>query len=245
MNRALEQEFARFRPLIPPRSNPDLPQVGEIRKRQHALDGERLPSVTERPEDCLIVAKQPVAEMTLAEEQPDPFDRVQLGTVGWLKNERDIARNHELAGDMPTGLIQHHGRVFVSGEGRGKAGEEHLHGGRVQLRQDQRKPLPGARLDRGEQMRPGVALIAQTRRPPATREPAMADPALLAKPRLVLKPERQALARLSRRDAIQLVLKPPFWNACRAAGSTFGCEGLAFCRDSPSFFISLDMCPSW
>src|SRR6185437_8712368 len=103
----------------------------------------------------------------------------------------------------------------------------------------------GLGLNGGEQVSPGVAPITQARRALTTGEPAMADPAFLTKPCFVLEPERQALARMGRRKAIQFALKPPFSNASRAAGSAFGCDGLAFWRDKPSFFISLDMCPSW
>ena len=151
-----------------------------------------------------------MAEVAFAQEQPNPFNRVQFGTVGWLEHDRDIARNDEVGGGVPAGLVHNHDRVFVSGECCGELVEEHLHRVGVQLWQHQRECPPGLGLNSREQMNPGIALIAETRRPLAAREPAMANATLLTEPRLVLKPERQALIRIGRREAIQFVLKPPF-----------------------------------
>ena len=79
----------------------------------------------------------------------------------------------------------------------------------------------------------------------AADEPSMAGAALLAEPRFVLEPERQAAAWMGLRDAVEFVLQPPFYQASRAAGSALGCDGRAFCRDRPSLRISLDMCAAW
>lgn len=123
--------------------------------------------------------------------------------------------------------------------------EEQLHGLGRQFRQHQRKALSGGGTHGSKQMRPGIALVAETGRALAADEPAMAHTALLPKSSFILKPERQVLAGMLRRDTVQFGLKPPFAKASRAVGSALGCEGRAFCRDRPSLRISLDMWPSW
>ena len=141
--------------------------------------------------------------------------------------------------------------MFARSEGGGEAVQEQLHGGRVQLRQHQGERLAGLRLHRGEQVRPGVALVAQAGGALAADEPLVAGAALLAEPAdgsspsAVLEPERQAAAWMPLCDAVQFVLQPPFDQASRAAGSALGCDGRAFCRDRPSLRISLDMCAAW
>ena len=142
---------------------------------------------------------------------------------------------------MPTRLIEHKGGVFVRGELRRELVEEDLHRLGRQLRQHEGKTLSGGRANGGEQMRPRISLVTQTRRALAAREPAVTHPALLPETCFVLKPERQALAGMLRRDAAEFALKPPFAKASRAAGSALGCDGRAFCRDRPSLRISLDM----
>ena len=73
------------------------------------------------------------------------------------------------------------------------------------------KLSPVAGSYRCEQMRPGVALVAQTRRALAADEPAGSTRALLAEPHLVLEPDGQALGRdASAANAIQFALQPPF-----------------------------------
>src|SRR4051812_9392275 len=122
--------------------------------------------------------------------------------------------------------------------------EEHLHGVCGLLRQHQGEASSGGRLDRGEQMNPSVALVAQSRRTLSAHEPAMTQTSFLPESRLIVEPERQALGRMLRGDAVEFALQPPFTKASLASGFAFGCEGRVFCHDKPSFFISLDMWPS-
>src|SRR5215218_8433682 len=87
--------------------------------------------------------------------------------------------------------------------------QERLHGFGRDARQHEREALAGGGPHRREQVRPGVALIAQARRTLAAAPPAVAHAPLLAKAHLVLEPERQALAGVLGRDAVQFALKPP------------------------------------
>src|SRR5919202_2276057 len=115
-----------------------------------------------------------------------------------------------------------------------EAVQERLHGSGGDARQHERDALAGGGPQRREQVRPGVAPIAQAGRTPAPGAPAVAHAPLLAEAHPVLEPERRAPAGVLGRDAVQLALETPFANASRAAGSASGCEGLAFCRDKPS-----------
>ncbi len=107
--------------------------------------------------------------------------------------------------------------------------------------QHEREAVAGGGPHRREQVRPGVALVAQARRALPAGEPAMAHAPLLAEAHLVLEPERQALARVPGCDGVQFAPQPPLTKASRAAGSALGCDGRAFWCDRPSLRTTLDM----
>ena len=186
-----------------------------------------------------------MAEVSFAQIEPNPLNRVELGAVGWQQHERPVLRHVQVVGDVPPGLVHDHDGMLAWRNGCGKPVKEQLHCCGVQLRQHQGERGAGLWLHRREQVRPGVALVTQAWRSLAADEPAVAGAALLAEPCFVLKPQRQAAAWMRRGDAVQLVLKPPFDQAWQAAGSALGCDGRAFCRDRPSFRISLDLCDVW
>ena len=146
---------------------------------------------------------------------------------------------------MPAGAVGHHDGVLVFGQGGREPGEEGVHRRGRDLRQHEGEALAGRRPDGGEEVGPGVALVAEARWPLAAGEPAVAGAPLLAESGLVHEPERQALAGMLRPSAVEGGLQPPLANASRAAASAFGCEGRAFCRDRPSRRISLPMCEGW
>ena len=200
--------------------------------------------MAERIDDRFVSVEQPVTEMALAQVEPNSLNRIELGAVGREIDQRHVVRDAQRLGDVPAGLIGDEGSVLIRRERCREHVKERLHGLGRQLRQHERKALPGGGTDGREQMRPRIALITQARRTLAAGEPAMTDTALLSKSRFVLEPERQALAGMLGGDPVEFGLKPPFLKASRAAGFAFGCEGRAFWRDRPSLRISLDMCPS-
>src|SRR3712207_5531530 len=89
-------------PVIPVRSNPDLFEIGVAGEGAEALLGERIPRAAERVDDGVVVVEQAVAQMLLAQEQPDPLHRVELGRIGRQPDEGDVARDHELPGPVPA-----------------------------------------------------------------------------------------------------------------------------------------------
>src|SRR3712207_1360335 len=231
--------------LIPTRLNLDLLQVGVAGEALEALCGERVPGLAERIDDGVVGVEQAMAEMPLTQVQPDPLHRVELGRVGRQPDERDVARDGEPLGPVPAGAVEHQDGVLACDQRRRELGEEAVHGRGRDLRQDEREGLARGRPDGGEEGGPGIALVAQARRPPAAGEPAMADAPLLAKSGLVHEPGRQARVGMRRPPAVEGGPQPPLANASRAAASAFGCEGRAFRRDRPRRRIGLPMCEGW
>ena len=129
---------------------------------------------------------------------------------------------------MPAGAVEHQDGVPVFGQGGREPGEELVHRRGRDLRQHESEAVAGCWPDGGEEVGPGVALVAQARRFLAAGEPAMADAALPAESGLVHEPQRQALAGMLRPRLVEGGLQPPFAKAPRAAASAFGCEGRAF-----------------
>ena len=70
-------------------------------------------------DDFVAGGEDAIGEPVLAHVLPDVFDRVQLGTLGRDRDQREVVGNMELACDVPTGLIhQDHGvRAFSDESG--------------------------------------------------------------------------------------------------------------------------------
>ena len=135
-----------------------------------------------------------MGEEAFLEIEPDALDRVQFGRIGWQRDQGDVGRNGEGVGPMPTRLIEDHRHVLVPSDGFREAVEEGLHRSRIHIGHHQRKRVVRTRLHGGEDVGEGEALVAKPRRTLAAPPPDMADAALLADARLVLKEQAQALA---------------------------------------------------
>ena len=62
--------------------------------------------------------KSEIRELFFASFIPNVFHRVELGTVGRLRDEPNIVRDLQVFGHMPTRLIDlHHHKVFLIGLG--------------------------------------------------------------------------------------------------------------------------------
>lgn len=99
--------------------------------------------------------------------------------------------------------------MLVGANCLGEAVEEDLHALRIGIGQYERESVVGAGLHRAVEIGEGVALVGAARGPLAAREPAVADAALLADARLVLKDEPDALARMCICNRLQPVTQPP------------------------------------
>ena len=132
---------------------------------------------------------------------------------------------------MPAGAVENHDDVLVGGPCGGEAAEEVAHGGGRDMRQHQGEVFTGGGLDGGEDVHPGVALVAQPWRPLAAEPPAVADAPFLAYPGLVLEPERDLLVGVRNADCRHRGGEPPFLNASAAPLSALGWAGRAFWRE--------------
>jgi hypothetical protein len=90
-------------------------------------------------------------------------------------------------------LIKDHHSVFVLSDGFCEAAKEHLHRGRIGIRQHQREGIVRARLNSRKDVGEGEALIAKPRRALAALPPDMADAALLADACFILEEQPEAL----------------------------------------------------
>ena len=194
----------------------DLLDVGVAAQRAEAFWREPVPGGAAGVDDGVVVVEQPVREEALAQIQPDTLDRVQLGRVRRQRHQGDVAGNPQRAGAVPSGLVQHHHGVLVSVALGGEAFQEQAHRFGRDLRQHERGALARGGLDGGEDVGPGEAPVAQTRRALPLQPPAVAGAAFLADSGLVLEPERDPLAGMGCGRVIERALEPFFANAACA-----------------------------
>ena len=135
-----------------------------------------------------------MGEEALLKIEPEALDRVQLGRVGWQRNQRDVGRHGKLVRAMPARLVEDHDRMLVLSDGFREVVEEDLHCGGIGIGHHEREGIVRARLDGGEDIGKGKTLVAKPRRPLAPLPPDMADAAFLADPRFVLEPDFDRLA---------------------------------------------------
>jgi hypothetical protein len=112
--------------------------------------------------------------------------RVQLGAFGREEDERQIARDVELAGGMPTRLIEQQDGVASRRDLLGDFIEMQLHRLGVALGQDQADRLAFFRAD---DVGRGGALVARRRGPRSTLGPAAGDLVLLSDAGFVGEPD--------------------------------------------------------
>ena len=101
---------------------------------------------------------------------------------------------------MPAGPIQKQDGVHAGGQLLREGGEEQRHGLGRGTRQGKGEGLVGAGPAGGEEIEAVVALVGRARRTHPVLIPAMAHPALLTEPRLVLTPELDPGLRMGRGD---------------------------------------------
>jgi hypothetical protein len=70
------------------------------------LASEFVPGLAAVVDDIVVAEEDAVGEPVVAQKLPDVFGRVEFGTFGREGDEREIAGDVELAGRMPTRLIE-------------------------------------------------------------------------------------------------------------------------------------------
>ncbi|MEF2554540.1 hypothetical protein VQ042_25145, partial [Aurantimonas sp. A2-1-M11] len=139
------------------------------------------------------VAEDAEAEGGLAQIEPEPLDRVELGTVGRKRDEGDVRRYVEGLFAVPSGAVENHDGMDVVRNGVGELGEVEVHHRLVGIGQDQGEGLAGGGFDGAEDVGPVEALVAKPGWSLAAGPPAVAEAAFLANPCFVLIPERNPL----------------------------------------------------
>ena len=139
-------------------------------------------------------------EEALAQVQPDPLDRIELGAAGRQRQQRDVVGHGELGREMPAGPIKKQDGVHAGRQLLGEGPQEQRHGLGRGTGQGQREGFVRARSAGGEQVEAIVALVGDPSWPDAALVPAMAHPAFLPDPRLILTPELDLGLRMRRGD---------------------------------------------
>jgi hypothetical protein len=150
---------------------------------------EFVPCVATVVDDIVVAKEDAVGQPVVAHELPDVFLRVQLGTFGREEYERDVAGDVELAGGMPTRLIEQQDGVASRRDLLGDFIEMQLHRLGVAPRQDQADRLAFFRADRAEDVGRGGALVARRRGPRSALGPAAGDLVLLSDAGFVGEPD--------------------------------------------------------
>lgn len=142
---------------------------------------------------------------------------------------------------MPARLVEDDDSMLIGREGVSEGAEKEVHRRGRDFGQNEGEGLIGRGPDDGEDVGKGEALVAEAGRALALGPPAMRDAALLAQPRFVLEPEREALVGMGAGDRVYRRSEPPFLNAVCAAASCRGWRGRAFWREKPMRRTTRDM----
>src|SRR5882762_6464828 len=85
-------QASRREQIIPPNLRLDLkyPRIGSQQGYAADLGAETVPRGAGGICNRLIIGKKPVREKALLEVEPHALDRVQLGRIGWQRQQRDV-----------------------------------------------------------------------------------------------------------------------------------------------------------
>jgi hypothetical protein len=170
-------------------------------------------------DDVVVGSEDAIGEPVFAHELPDIFDRIEFGRFRRQRHQRDVFRDVELIGEMPTGLIEQQDGMGAWCHGSGDLIKMQRHGGDVAAGQDQTGRGSPRRTDGAEDIGRSCALIARRRWPRPAPCPTAGDLVLLADPSFVLEPDLYRLARrISPGDLVQAGGEV-FLNAAMASGS--------------------------
>jgi hypothetical protein len=155
-------------------------------------------------EDDLIGGEDPVRQPVLAQELPDILDRVEVGSLGRKRHERDVVGDHQPLRLMPTRLVEQDDRVSAGRDGLRNLAEVQAHRLGGAAGKDQTGALAFSRADRPEDVGGLGSQVAWCAGPCAPSGPAASDFVLLPDPGLVAKPELNELAACLLGDRCQM-----------------------------------------
>ena len=171
-----------------------------------------------------------MAEPAVAQVLPHPLDRVELGAVGWQRDQGQVRRHDQLLADVPAGAVEHQRDVGPGRHGPRQLGQKDLHGCSRDLGQHQGDAGAALGADRAEQVGGGEALLPHPARTHALLVPDVRETALLPDPRLIHEPQLDSLPRVLAREALDQA-GHGFLNRSCAFGSASGWTGLVFCHE--------------
>ena len=153
------------------------------------LIDELVPGVTAVVDDVGLGAKDAIGQPVVADELPDILDRVQFGTFGRQRHQRDIGRHHEAIRQVPPGLVEQQHGVRPGRHRARHLGQVQVHRCGVAAGQDEPRglALPGA--DGAKDIGRGGTLVLRRRRSGTAPSPAPGDLVLLADTCFVGKPD--------------------------------------------------------
>ncbi len=152
-----------------------------------------VPGVAAVVDDVVVGFEDSVREPIVAHELPDVFLGVQFRAFCRQRDDRDVGRDVELAGEMPTGLIDEQRGVGARRDLGGDFGQMQVHRLSVAARHDERRALAVLRTDRPEDVGGGGSLVLRRARPRAPFGPSPGDLVFLADPGLVGEPDLYAI----------------------------------------------------
>jgi hypothetical protein len=153
------------------------------------LIDELVPGVAAVIDDIVIGFEDAVREPVVAHELPDIFLRVQLRAFGWQRDQRDIRRDDQGAGETPSGLIDQKGRMRARRDLRRDLGQMEVHRLSIASRHDERRALAVLGTDRPEDIGRCGSLVFGRARARAGLGPTPGDLVLLADARFVGEPD--------------------------------------------------------
>src|SRR3954449_8938880 len=153
------------------------------------LDDELVPGVTAVVDDRAVAGEHAVRERVVAQELPDILLRVQLGALGWQRDDGDVCRKGQPLRDVPSRLVdQQHGMPPGRDPCR-NFDQVVVYRFGIAPRHDQPGRLALCRADRAEDVGRGGPLIVRRAGTGAAPGPATGDLVLLPDPGLVAEPD--------------------------------------------------------
>ena len=162
-------------------------------------------------DDVVVVVEHAVGQLVVTHELPDILHDVQLGAFRRQRQQGDVVRHGDVAGEVPSGLIEQQHGMLAGADHDADFGQVQVHRRGVAQRQDQRGALALVRADGAEDVGRRVALVLQRRGPGSAPRPAAGDAVFLTDAGLVGEPD------LYRVEAEAL----PVRNACQRGGEVF------------------------
>jgi len=156
-------------------------------------------------DDVVVIAEDAVGKPVVAHELPDVLHDVELRTFRRERQQRDVIRHGDVAGEVPPGLIEQQHGMLAGADRSADLGQVQVHRRGVAQRQDQGGTLALLGADGAEDVGGRIALVLQRRGPRATPRPPPGDAVLLADAGFVGEPDlyRVAAEALLARDACQ------------------------------------------